>query len=323
MNRTVCVGDSHTWGEGATGVDNAFDPPAVGGDSRPVKFAPPNYVNLLRRTLSTDFCEILPEHLTCPQEGEHAVFTDYTIPFQGEFGRVMLYYHPDGGKVEFLLDGQPYTTEDTCFDASILPPARTAQRLHRFVDIWASCGGAHSLRIRSDKPVYFYRAEFYNCGRAVLNAGVGSCPTGTFLNEYWDMYVARYKPDEVIINPMSINDWIVQTSIEDYERNITELVNRTRALGARPILVTVVPITGSQYFGESGLHYDEYIDATRRVAARENVPLADANRAVSEERARTCKDEDEFFRLFCHDCWHPNDRGHAIYAQEILKARAR
>ena len=321
MKITVCVGDSHTWGEGATGVDGAFAPPAVGGDSRPVPFGPPNYVNLLRRELSGSFREVLPKDLSCEKQGEYTFFRSCSLPFCGSFGRVMLLYHPDGGTVEFLLDGEKLTETDTCFDPSVLPPARTAPRTHRFTDI-RTVPGEHLLTVRSDRPVFFYRAEFYDCDRAVLNGGVGSCPTGLYLDAYWEMYVSRYQPDEVIINPMSINDWIVQTSIKDYERNITEMIRRTRAMNARPVLVTVAPITGSQYFGDSGIVYDDYIEATRRCAEREGVPLADVNRAISDERSRSCPDEESFFRLFCHDCWHPNDRGHAIYAEQILRARA-
>lgn len=318
MKTIVCVGDSHTWGEGAPEVDRAFHPPAVGGDSRPTPFSTRNYVNFLRAFLCEDFCEITSSSLSSAHEGEYAVFTEYTLQFEGMFGRVMLLYHPNGGEVEFWLDDVLCATENTCFDPSVLPPARTAPRTHRFVDLNPIGAGKHTLTLRSAKPVYFYRAEFYNCERIVLNGGVGSCPTGLYLEQYWDMYVARYKPDEVIINPMSINDWIVQTSIEDYERNITELVERTRTMNAAPVLVTVAPITGNQYFGESGIPYVAYIEATRRVAEREQVLLADVNRAFEQERSRVCRDEEEFFQKFCHDCWHPNVRGHSIYAMEIM-----
>ena len=38
MKRILCTGDSHTWGEGAAGLAEEFDPPMVTGDLRPVSY---------------------------------------------------------------------------------------------------------------------------------------------------------------------------------------------------------------------------------------------------------------------------------------------
>lgn len=51
MLKIVCTGDSHTWGQGAKGAVEAFDPPVVAGELRPVDFGTGSYVNVLRRAV--------------------------------------------------------------------------------------------------------------------------------------------------------------------------------------------------------------------------------------------------------------------------------
>ena len=55
MIRILCTGDSHTWGEGVSGMSvgiySEFDPPAVCGELRLANFCTDGYVNVLRREL--------------------------------------------------------------------------------------------------------------------------------------------------------------------------------------------------------------------------------------------------------------------------------
>ena len=51
MKRILCTGDSHTWGQGATGLMTMFDPPVCNGDLRLTPFIVESYVNRLRRII--------------------------------------------------------------------------------------------------------------------------------------------------------------------------------------------------------------------------------------------------------------------------------
>ena len=50
MKKICFTGDSHTWGEGASGLVESFNPPVLGGDKRFAGFEYPSYVNLIRKT---------------------------------------------------------------------------------------------------------------------------------------------------------------------------------------------------------------------------------------------------------------------------------
>lgn len=51
MKKICFTGDSHTWGEGASGLAESFNPPVVGGEKRFSGFEYPSYVNLVRKAV--------------------------------------------------------------------------------------------------------------------------------------------------------------------------------------------------------------------------------------------------------------------------------
>lgn len=324
MQIIVCSGDSHTWGEGASGMDTAFDPPAQPGEARNAPFGPPCYVNLLRRRLCSDYAELLPSALErsgvsgFTREGERAWFSgEMTLPFVGRFGRVQLYCSPQGAPASLSIDG----SEKAVFDTFSQTPT------YRWLPCWTT-DGAHTLRLRSARPMALYRAEWFGGETAVLNSGVGSCPATRYLADDWQSHVEQYRPAIVILETHAINDWIQGTTLDTYTRTLTEMVRRTRTAGAKPLLVTVEPIAGDtylgghrfgpQYFGRSGIEFTAYIEATRAVAQTERVPLADAYAAVA-ARLETYPDDAARYAALYHDNWHPNDLGHQIYAETILQ----
>ncbi len=320
----VCSGDSHTWGEGASGMDEAFQPPAQPGEARNAPFAPPCYVNLLRERLCSRFTELLPASLArhgvsgFTQEGELAWFSrEMTLPFDGCFGRLQLRCSPEGGAAVLSVDGE----ETAAFDTYAAAPT------YRWLPFWTA-DGAHTLHLRSAQPLALYRAEFFSGETAVLNSGVGSCPATRYLSDYWQSHVEQYHPSVVILEAHSINDWIQGTPIETYVRTLTAMVRRVRAAGGKPLLATVEPIAGDtylggknfgpQFFGSSGIAYTAYIEATRAVAQAEQVPLADAYAAMA-ARLETYRDDAARYAALFHDNWHPNDLGHKLYAETILE----
>jgi len=61
IKTTVCTGDSHTWGQGATDAEQSLNSPAEGGDLRLVSFQYGCYVNLLRKMI----CERTDSFIAC------------------------------------------------------------------------------------------------------------------------------------------------------------------------------------------------------------------------------------------------------------------
>ena len=90
-----------------------------------------------------------------------------------------------------------------------------------------------------------------------------------------------------------------------------------RCLGARPYLHSVSPILGEQAEPHSPYLYSEMVDAVRKVAAVEGVPLADTNRSM-EQFLSGLPEQERPSALFC-DPWHPNPRGHMLYAQTLFE----
>lgn len=75
-------------------------------------------------------------------------------------------------------------------------------------------------------------------------------------------------------------------------------------------------------FGRAGgafqrLCYSSLVEKARLVAKEEKVPLADTNRAM--EQMLSGLDQEQKERVLFTDPWHPNPRGHEIYAQQLLE----
>jgi lysophospholipase L1-like esterase len=153
-----------------------------------------------------------------------------------------------------------------------------------------------------------------------LNFGFGCSSTRKYLAQYWQQAVERFKPDILVIT-FAINDWLVDpvspddVSLEEFKKNINEMIDRAKALGTIPVLLTVSPIRGTQY--SNGHYYQDYIEGIRSISAlRGDVLLADANKDMTEyirENGRE-SNNDIFF-----DDWHVNQKGHQIYFEALKK----
>ena len=82
----------------------------------------------------------------------------------------------------------------------------------------------------------------------VVNKGVNGDSSDGML-ERFDRSVAREKPNYVILWA-GINDLYVGASLEHVAANIAELTERTRLMGAAPIVCALTPVEGSPYFNE-------------------------------------------------------------------------
>lgn len=117
----------------------------------------------------------------------------------------------------------------------------------------------------------------------VENHAVNGRSTKSFRDEgRWDPILSRLQAGDYVFIQFGHNDQKVQDSTRyadpaQYAENLRRYVRETRAKGAVPVLLT--PIVRRHFSGESlDDTHGAYLDAVRRVAAGERVPLIDAER---------------------------------------------
>lgn len=320
MDVILCTGDSHTWGQGAAGTEESLPSPAVAGDLRLASFCGGGYVNRLRRLVEAATGAYAYERCApavavaygLPCRDGHAVIerTPLRLILSGSLFRLQLKAQASPSAVTVTLDGQAVGTIDLCrhdpanaYRTLTLRPAAQGEAVHE-VCLTAVRGS-----------VLFYRLEGYGGPVAVVNAGIGSCPVGRYLDEYWNDYVQALQPTLTVIEPHTINDWLTGDSPAVYEDRLCTLIERLRSLGSAAVLLTVSPICGDQVRPGSTEDYDAYVEASRRAAARRAIPVADAHREMAARLVGM--DAPQAFAYLYHDNWHVNDRGHALYAQTV------
>lgn len=163
-------------------------------------------------------------------------------------------------------------------------------------------------------------------GESVINAGVGGENSGDGLRRFTNS-VANRKPDVVFIG-FGTNDAAIDMAkhlpLDTYTENIRTTVDKVRALGALPIIITPPPIVDAPYFtrhekepfeiygGANGL-VSLYAQAARNVAVEKEVVVADINVVFGERN----------FASLISDGIHPNDAGYRLYAEVALDAYRR
>lgn len=305
MDIILCTGDSHTWGQGASGQMESFSPPVVGGELRQGSFVFPNYVNELRRMINTQTGSYAGEDCSLRPVGKAPVILEQTASmFRMQFAckreRCTVRIAADDGQ-EKLLD---LTTDQ--------------ENIYRNVEFFFEQEGPHHLSFTSEtENAVLCRAEWYGGSLAVVNSGVGSSSTARYIDCFWEDYVEALSPSLVIMEAHTINDWILADGPENYQKRLEKMIKRVKRLGSHVVLLTVSPIIGAQTRPYADTPYNDYVEASRRAAVKMQIPLCDANAIMSdcifgmpEKRAA------EF--LFW-DEWHVNDRGHRLYAQMIFQ----
>lgn len=322
MRTIVCTGDSHTWGQGIPGLEEYFSPPVMAGDLRLIPFKYDSYVNLLRRMvnqktgssareLDAQFLQQLPDVGKLDFRNGCAVIDDTPLHLNTVTGliRIQFLSNETPSRAAVFLDGKLQRDLNLQKDN----PINGYQTSSFFCDT----DGEHQLTICSQQgEVQFYRIETYSGQTAVLNSGIGSCPTFRFLSEYWDNYVQALHPSLVVLEPHTINDWLAGDPLPVYHRRLKNMVEKLMASGCDVIMLTVSPIMGSQDIPFNAVAYPSYVEESRRVAAECGIFLCDAN-ALMERRLKGLANEEAFSLLF-HDNWHVNALGHRIYAEALF-----
>jgi len=325
----ACTGDSHTWGQGGAGAKTQYETwqnPVVAGEHRLMPWTGLGYVTLLRELVNTAThsrateyrAETLSVLWNCPIKEDCVSCTGESLVFEGFLLRLQFRYSEQETWVRILIDGKPVREENLC----------RAGRKHRHNLVTLRLeDGLHTLEIESDgkgrsggDEVLLHRAEAYSGACAVVNCGVGSCPVSRFLPEYAESYVDVLQPDIVVAQGHTINDWLTVETPEDYAKALEAYLTHERERGARAVFLTVEPILGNQ-LSSCGATFAEYIAASRKIAEELQIPVADA--AAEMERRMEGLSEEERFALWYEDKWHPNFRGHRLYAEcawEQIKA---
>lgn len=142
--------------------------------------------------------------------------------------------------------------------------------------------------------------------------------------EHFDEYVAKYKPDLVVIGGISNFLGLERHSFEEVEANMAETISRCQAIGAEAVVCTPPPsyefrlVAASKAFdrmltteNSSFRHLQQEYE--RRAVARTGAQIWDLTTAPCEAIARSCKPLGWFKR----DEAHNDDRGKQLIAQTL------
>lgn len=324
MKTIVCIGDSHTWGQGAGRFWANYNPPVMAGDHRQASFDPPYYVNLLRNYINgythSKCGEINKEKSSLIRiDGESCESPFISITsgklvskIEGSMFRLQFKCGTKGSKAEIILDGT--SIGEICTFSGYDDPID--------YKLWKYDGypdREHILEIRliGNGQLDLYRIDYYSGSHAVINSGVGSCDSGKYISDYWQHYVEEYRPHLLIMEGFSINDWIRGTSLEMYYGYLKSMFDMVKAWGGKSMLLTVSPILGNQIFTNGCPEYTEYIKASVFAAQKANVPIADAFKKMSDLIPEGFS-EDNISQMLFEDIWHVNCLGHNVYFECIL-----
>ena len=300
MRVIAVIGDSHTWGEGATGYKNVFSDISLqeAGCLWFLPFYIPSFVNLLRNKIneSTDsFAEEDTEIHKLP----------YAFKTSAGLVRLQLFANDDGQKADVYINDKLYN--------SYTVSRNTVPR--EFVTV--TIRNSEPAKIRIVGNAFIYRIEEYFGEYAIVNCGVGSCPTFRYTDEQWNRLVEPLNASIFLIEPCTINDWLASTTTDEYYANTLRLLDMAKNSGIT-LMMTVSPILGEQVnmSSDAKCNYSEYIEKSVEAARDLDIPVIDTNRAIS-EKISGMSDVESLKYMFT-DIWHPNGLGHRIYAETVF-----
>ena len=124
-------------------------------------------------------------------------------------------------------------------------------------------------------------------------------------------------------------DHLANTPLEDFVAKYSQIIDKLKEAGTRPILMSLPPLDPERYFtwisknlsgknilkwlGDVGQIYrwhEMYNLAVVKIAALKNTPLIDIREAFLAQK--------NYKDLFCADGIHPNEAGHSLIYRSIL-----
>lgn len=328
MKLIVCTGDSHTCGQGADSIKTSakpkdpnarYDTAGKGIGVSACDLETPGYVNLVREYLlehtASRYAVAYPDDLAaqygCTVERGMCVL-DGELVSENSWELMLLCVAEEEAPAELAVyfDGVLHATY-------VLQTDRPRYNDVSYRNVPIRCAGVRSVRLvpRSGRGrlrhIQFAAGEY-----AVVNSGVGSCSSERYLEECLPYCVDAFRPDIIIAEGHSINDWIQYNSAQKHYETLKTLMQTFRANGAQVVFLTVAPIEGRQE-NAAGIPYGEFIAASKQMATELALPTADANEAFARALASIALERrsDEMYV----DRWHVCGKGHRIYAECIIE----
>ncbi|MEX2233493.1 MAG: exo-alpha-sialidase [Cyclobacteriaceae bacterium] len=166
----------------------------------------------------------------------------------------------------------------------------------------------------------------------VINSGVGGSHTGRLsdnnlhkvrhASDRFESDVLSHQPDAVIIS-FGTNDSFIDSrkasgqsriSLKDYEKNLTHFIETLQNRKIRVILIAPGPFV-KEYEGFQNERLLQYIQVVRKLAKKYRTGLVDNSNEFNKYTADTGESVDALML----DASHPNDKGHKIIADNLVK----
>lgn len=182
-------------------------------------------------------------------------------------------------------------------------------------------------------------AKFEGSKVKVINAGVPAHNTED-ANARFDKDVREHKPELVVIqfgiNDAAIDVWktppvkVSRVPLAEYRSNMSRFVRTLKADGTSVILMTPNPLRWTKKMKEMygkppydpgdengfSVPLNPYVEAMRKVAEEEEVPLVDINRRFRDYGKADGTQVDDLLL----DGVHPNEKGHQLIGEALLPA---
>lgn len=186
-------------------------------------------------------------------------------------------------------------------------------------DVWVMAGDSITAQhLHSNYFEAFCYARYPKLKFAFRNSGVGGHTIPSTLARF-DYDVAGWKPTVVSVE-LGMND-AGGTPTDKFVANMGTMVERIRAAGARPVVLSASPVNdgmGSGKFAARNARLDEYATALKGFCEKEKVPYADQFHALVEVWARN-KQDPKGVNL-TGDAVHPGAPGQLMMSAALLKA---
>jgi len=159
---------------------------------------------------------------------------------------------------------------------------------------------------------------------AFVNAGVGGDRSSAALNRVQNDVIAK-NPTVVTIcfgmNDAAYRSTVDMKGLETFKDGLTKLISMIRAqTKARVVLLTTTCVDETRNKNLKGynLTLSRFVAETKRVAANEGVPVIDLFHPLRGALAIGQRADSTF--TLVPDSVHPNEAGHQVMAQTILRA---
>jgi lysophospholipase L1-like esterase len=170
-----------------------------------------------------------------------------------------------------------------------------------------------SRRAYTDMLAIALRRAHPGADVSAINAGISGNTTSDVLARI-DRDVLAHGPTLVTVM-FGLND-MTRVPLEEYRRNLGEIVAKCRAAGAEVLLCTPNNVITTE--GRPTDKLREYCDAVREEGRRLGVPVCDVYAGLDTLRGR----DPQAWRLLMSDEIHPNMDGHKRIAESLTRAIA-